>query len=763
MVMSKNKKKSGISGKIWGLVFITSGIFLFLALASYHPNDVSYYLSPPNTPCINLMGTIGSWTAFSLYFLFGITSYLISIAIMFRGASIISGFRLGKRIDIYIFAWCLAVISLCGLLALIEKLGFSPHIIRQWKLTGMGGLTGLVFEEHFLLKYLGYTGSALVMALISTISLLYITEMHFWLAIKWIFNILWEAAKWMFYIGSLGLLRFIKMIKKHAINNKRLKTKIKIYSEPKKLEPLQTAKKEQHISPSPAPAIEKSGKPLHIKNIPAENFGSYKIPPVDILMPAPAAGKGIDKENLSQNSKILEAAFKEFGINVQVSNIQHGPVVTLYEIVLAPGTKIGKITSLTNDIAMAMRVGSVRIIAPIPGKSAVGIEVPNTNPRFVYLKEVINTNEFQRSNAGIPLALGMDISGVPLVTDLTEMPHLLIAGTTGSGKTICLNTIILSILLKHRPDEVKLLLIDPKMVELSAFKNLPHLLIPVIHQPKKVSLALNWVVREMEHRYALFAEEGIRNIQGYNNRPIKENSEDIPVENPKGLLESDYENYHPAKLPYIVIIIDELADLMMVSAADIEIAIARLAQLSRAVGIHIILATQRPSVDVLTGVIKANFSTRISFQVASGVDSRTVLGTGGADMLLGKGDLLFMPPGTSKLIRAQGTLVRDLEISRVVKFILSQQKAEFSTKDANEKVFHKIQETQKAEAEQDPLFQKAVNIILATQQPSVSILQRKLRIGYNRAARIVDLMEERGIVGPLEDGKRKILADSNSL
>lgn len=766
--------------ELWGLGLIAVSIFLVFALSSYNPNDISYYLNPPNSPSHNFMGPAGAWIAFGLYFLFGFTSYLLPLTILFWGIFKLRRLPLKKRPDIYIFAWCLATISLCGLLSLIGTLGYKTNLITNWKLAGLGGLLGIIIGNHFLIRYFGNIGSSLIMAAVFIIALFYITELRFWLLLKWIFNTLLKTVKSIFSILKLSLGFCIKNVTSWHARRKEAKAKITPISEtakPKQLIPKITHKpksfeeeekptfgKDKQIIKS---FLKKLPKPQRIdekeimQTIKKEP-GTYKLPPIDILEPPPVSKGREVQEDLSKGAKILEATFKEFGINVQVSDIQRGPVVTLYEIVLAPGTKIGKITALADDIALSMRVGTIRIIAPIPGKAAVGIEVPNTKPRFVYLKEVFSTAKFQNSRAKIPLAIGMDISGNPLVTDLSEMPHLLIAGTTGSGKTVCLNTIILSILYKLSPDEIKLFMVDPKMVELAPYRNLPHLLVPIIHQPKKAALGLAWVVREMERRYELFARIGVRNIEAYNNRSNKDSSKKL-LDMSGGLLEPDYEKETPATLPYIVIVIDELADLMMVAPADIETTIARLAQLSRAVGIHIILATQRPSVDVLTGIIKANFSTRISFQVASRIDSRTVLDGSGADMLLGKGDLLFMPPGSSKLIRAQGTLVRDTEISRTVDFIVSQKKADFGTKQDKEGVFHKLQKKQEEMQTQDPLYKQAVDIILTNQQASVSILQRKLRIGYNRAARIVDLMETQGIVSPLQDGKREILIDRSEL
>jgi S-DNA-T family DNA segregation ATPase FtsK/SpoIIIE len=458
-------------------------------------------------------------------------------------------------------------------------------------------------------------------------------------------------------------------------------------------------------------------------------IGDYHLPSLDLLeSPPPLEARQI-KEDLTTNARILEDTLDDFGISVKVTDIERGPIITRYELEPAPGVKLNRIVALGDDIALTMKAQSVRIVAPIPGKGRVGVEVPNTQSTFVYLKEVLASPEFQKSESKLTLALGKDIAGQPVMADLGDMPHLLIAGTTGSGKTVCVNCLILSMLFKATPNELKFLMVDPKMVELAPFNGLAHLLCPVVTDAKKASVALNWVVNEMEERYHLLAKIGVRNIEAYNQRQ--------------------------EKLPYIVVIIDELADLMTVARDQIENAITRLAQLSRAVGIHLLLATQRPSVDVITGVIKANFPARISFKVASKVDSRTVLDMNGADKLLGRGDMLFLRPGESKLIRAQGSLVHDTEIERVVDFIKSQAEPVY-----DEEILKEQQKSIFVNGQKDEFYEQAVRVIMESGQASVSILQRRLRLGYTRAARIIDMMEQEGIIGPFEGSRpRKILID----
>jgi S-DNA-T family DNA segregation ATPase FtsK/SpoIIIE len=474
----------------------------------------------------------------------------------------------------------------------------------------------------------------------------------------------------------------------------------------------------------------KPKEPTEIKEKPQElKIGDYHLPSLDLLdSPPPLEARQI-KEDLEANARILEETLEDFAISVKVTDIERGPVITRYELEPAPGVKLNRIVALSDDIALAMKAQSVRILAPIPGKGRVGVEVPNTQSSFVYLKEVLASDAFQKAESRLTLALGKDIAGQPIVADLDDMPHLLIAGTTGSGKTVCVNSLIVSLLFKSSPNDLKFLMIDPKMVELMPFNGLPHLLCPVVTDAKKAYTALNWVVNEMEERYKLLAKVGARNIEAYNEKQ--------------------------EKIPYIVVVIDEFADLMTVARDQIENAIQRLAQLSRAVGIHLMLATQRPSVDVITGVIKANLPARISFKVASKVDSRTVLDMNGADKLLGKGDMLFLRPGESKLMRIQGTLVSDNEIEKVASFVKSQTEPIY-----DEEILKEQQKSSYASGEKDELYEQAVKVIMESNQASVSILQRRLRLGYTRAARIIDTMEQEGLIGSFEGSKpRKILVE----
>ncbi|NMI02456.1 DNA translocase FtsK [Paenibacillus sp. SZ31] len=459
----------------------------------------------------------------------------------------------------------------------------------------------------------------------------------------------------------------------------------------------------------------------------------YKLPSFRLLAKPNNGGKAGDQKDYMQTARKLEATLESFGVRAKVLEVVRGPAVTRYEIQPDIGVKVSRIVSLTDDIALALAAKDIRMEAPIPGKSAIGIEVPNGEVSVVTMREVMETATFQDAESKVTIAFGRDISGQTIIGNLARMPHLLVAGATGSGKSVCINGIITSILYKAKPDEVKFLMVDPKMVELNVYNGIPHLMAPVVTDPKRASLALKKIVVEMEKRYELFSKSGTRNVEGYNN---------LMKDNPA------------AVLPYIVVIVDELADLMMVAAGDVEDAIARLAQMARAAGIHLIIATQRPSVDVITGVIKANIPSRIAFGVSSQVDSRTILDMGGAEKLLGRGDMLFMPMGASKPVRVQGAFMSDEEVENIVNYVRGQGEAQY-----DESLVPEVDDSIQAEDEvQDELYEKAVQIILEAKQASVSLLQRRMRVGYTRAARLIDSMETRGVIGPYEGSKpREVL------
>ncbi|BAU27908.1 DNA translocase FtsK [Aneurinibacillus soli] len=458
----------------------------------------------------------------------------------------------------------------------------------------------------------------------------------------------------------------------------------------------------------------------------------YAKPKLDLLDRGKGAKPSVSAKDAQHNAQKLVATLESFGVQAKVSRVQQGPTVTRYEIQPAIGVKVSKIVNLTDDIALALAARGIRMEAPIPGKSAIGIEVPNDEVAIVTLREVLESPEYQKSEDKLGIALGRDISGQPIIANLARMPHLLVAGATGSGKSVCINGIIMSILFKAKPSEVKLMMIDPKMVELNVYNGVPHLLSPVVTDPRRASMALKKVVQEMERRYELFAKAGTRDLERYNEQAHREGIQPLPL---------------------IVVIVDELADLMMVAPGDVEDAICRLAQMARAAGIHLIIATQRPSVDVITGVIKANIPSRIAFGVSAMADSRTILDMGGAEKLLGRGDMLFLPMGASKPVRIQGAFISDSEVERVVEYVKGQQEARYSP----EMVPGEEAEAAYAEPEDD-MYESAVELVREAQTASVSLIQRRLRVGYTRAARLIDMMEARGVVGPYEGSKpREVL------
>ena len=522
-------------------------------------------------------------------------------------------------------------------------------------------------------------------------------------------------------------------------------------------------------------------KPIAVASTPS--IGNYQLPPFDFLQFSDQTLKPTEtKEELMANARLMQNTLAQFDIEVSLGDITKGPTITRYELHPAPGVKMEKITALTNNIAAALKAERIHILAPVPGKSSVGVEVPNLIKTKVIIRELLESEEWQKSKARIPLALGKDVYGHPIIADLAEMPHLLIAGSTGSGKSVCINAIIASLLYRFPPDQLRFVMIDPKVVELQQYNALPHLVVPVVNDPKKVILALRWVVNEMEKRYQIFAKVGVRNIKSFNdrpkNKPLPQPELELPLMGRKEKVEAGTDGFAvevdeeivvprdddiviPDKLSYIVVIIDELADLMLVAPADVEMAIARITQMARAAGIHCIVATQRPSVDVITGVIKANIPARIAFQVAARVDSRTILDAMGADKLLGKGDMLYLPPGSARLIRAQGALITDQEIQDIVDFIAKQGKPSYELEIHQQ--LSKPTATLADESgidEDEELIQQCVEVIRSEHKASVSLLQRRLRLGYTRAARIMDELEGRGLVGPSKGAEpRDILID----
>jgi S-DNA-T family DNA segregation ATPase FtsK/SpoIIIE len=708
--------------EIKATILFALGILILISLVSFTPDDLALYTSHPNSPPANLIRGFGAHLSGFLLFFIGWSSWLVPLFVLFWSIRLFKQKAIDFRF-VRVFGLVVLILATSSLLAMF---GNGVNAGAQFS---HGGLFGYVFSK-LVITYFGRFGAYIIFLTLVALSL------------ALVFDILVSAffAKIIQRLDSLiikPLFRSKKVVftlrKKPAFKLGEAKSDLAVkpdLSKPESKPRISVVKPRiQEVSREPALAKTKPAKQGAVAAR-REGVREYRKPPLDLLSSPPPLAERKIKEDLAGSARILEDTLADFNISVKVTNIERGPVITRYELEPAPGVKLNRIVSLSDDIALAMKAQSARIVAPIPGKGRVGVEIPNTQSSWVYLKEVLSASEFQDSPSLLTLALGKDIAGKSVVADLGQMPHLLIAGTTGSGKTVCVNCLILSILFRAEPDEVKFLMVDPKMVELAPFNNLPHLLCPVVTEAKKTAVALNWVVNEMEERYQLFARAGKRNIEAY--------------------------NQSKEKIPYIIVIIDELADLMATVPDQVEGAITRLAQLSRAVGIHLVLVTQRPSVDVVTGVIKANFPARISFKVSSKVDSRTVLDTNGADKLLGQGDMLILLPGESKLIRAQGSLVSDREIEQVVEFI----KSETPQPIYDEEILAEQQRATLLSSQKDELYDEAVCLVMETGQASVSILQRRLRLGYTRAARIIDTMEQEGLIGPFEGSKpRHILID----
>ncbi|MBI3088420.1 MAG: DNA translocase FtsK [Candidatus Omnitrophica bacterium] len=716
-------RSSLLTPRILSVLFGALALFLLLTFASYHPADLAFLSSEPNTPLRNIGGVLGAWLAFAGRGGFGWAAFILPLLCGLWAVQLWRGGPLTGR-------WAARLIALlCLLHGLGTLCALAAHdAAGQARLGGMLGYL-LVRSGRY---YLGPIGTALVALCVSLLSWVLVAEG----------SAVARPLTRGFTTAGAALAAGLRRIR--ALTILRVSTPtLAVSSAAPTVTPTPTA-----VGGAPAPRIRSTVVVPKLKSVPTPFLkprqvpGGFQLPPLDLLTTPPPLSERQLEDDVQQNAKILEETLRDFGIEASCANIDRGPAVTRYELAPAPGVKLTKIVSLADDIALVMKAASCHIVAPIPGKGRVGVDVPNSTTTVVYVKEILASREFRQPQSPIALAIGKDVSGHPVVTDLRECPHLLVAGATGSGKTVCLNSLLVGILCHASPDEVKFLMIDPKMVELVLFNDIPHLVAPVVTDARKAGMALGWAVQEMERRYQLLAKAGARNIDAYNQK-VQQGSEDTPE----------------GRLPYLVIVIDELADLMMIAAQGVEEAITRLSQLSRAVGLHVILATQRPSVDVITGVIKANFPTRIAFQVASKVDSRTILDANGADKLLGRGDLLFLRPGTAKPIRAQGCFVTDEEIERIVSHVKAQRTPAYDER-------FLTQQERPVEAfltQKDELYEMAKRLVLETGQASTSFLQRRLRLGYARAARILDLMEQEGLVGPPQGSRpRDILVDQHT-
>jgi DNA segregation ATPase FtsK/SpoIIIE and related proteins len=641
---------------IWSVILFGACAFLLISFLSYNPSDIPFNTSHPSAQLKNYGGHVGAYLVWSLLFAVGWSAYFIPALFCLWAIGKIMG-RNTQNFYTKTLGFLFVLWSFSGMMSTLTA---SYNVSR----VATGGILGF-FTSLMLTKYFGSIGTMIILGTIFVLALLLATEFL-------ILPIMMQASRGL--IASITRAREgITVVRRRpgvpAAGRAKKPVSRGVVDETAVRSALSGRAKAPEILaedgdgdadadpvdlPMRQKLIIKKAKPPKPKRedarpLPVKFVGDYKLPPLDLLANPPPLEERVIKDDLEGNSKILEETLRDFNIEIKVVEVEQGPVITRYELQPAPGVKINQIMNLSDDIALNLKAPSVHIVAPIPGKGTVGIDVPNTQAAMVFLKELLETPDFQNAKSKLSLALGKDISGAPMVTDLAEMPHLLIAGTTGSGKTVCVNTLIMSLLFQASPEEVKMILVDPKMVEMSMYNGLPHLICPVVNDVKKAAAALDWAVTEMEDRYKLLAKVGARNIVGFN-RKVQDGLKEIIDGDKKIPLEP---------MAYIVIIIDELADMMLLAPKEVEASITRLAQLSRAIGIHLILATQRPSVDVITGVIKANFPARISFRVASKIDSRTVLDMNGADKLLGRGDMLFLKPGNFKLLRAQAGLVSD--------------------------------------------------------------------------------------------------------
>ena len=677
--------------EIIGVAVLIMGTLLLASLISFSPSDPNF-IFPDNTKIKNILGIRGSFTADIFLQSFGMIALLIPFSLIASGANII----LNKKIFLIIESIFYIILYL--LLGSLFFSFFYPVAFNLY-INGNGGFVGNYLETTFLNYLININSQISYYVLILIILILFLISIHF--KINYFYRI----------IKKIINLLFSKKEKSYTNENEIINNFI----------PQEEIKS---LIQEDLPFIKSENKTDNKKI-------KFKLPTVDLLKIPSQKDRGKLREDDYIDSEFLEKILLDFGVDGEIKKVSHGPVVTLNEFEPAAGVKVSKIINLSDDIARNTSSESARI-ATIPGSSTVGIELPNSSRENVYLSEILSNSDFVKKDIRLPIALGKNISGIPVVGDLASMPHLLIAGTTGSGKSVCINTIILSLLYRHTPDKCKFILIDPKMLELSTYEGIPHLLCPVITEAKKAASVLGWVVKEMENRYRLMTKEGVRNIDGYNAK-------------------------HALPMPYIVVVVDEMSDLMLVAGKEIENYIQKLSQMARAAGIHIIMATQRPSVDVITGTIKANFPTRISFQVTSKIDSRTILGEQGAEQLLGKGDMLYMS-SANRIVRIHAPFVSDNEIEKVNNYLRNQAEPDYIDEILSFADEKEIGESSLSSNDKDELYQSALDIIRSEGKASTSFLQRKLQIGYNRAARIIDMMEADGIVSKANHvGKREIL------
>jgi len=702
--------------EIKAIIFLLVAIILGVSLFSYHPADPVFGIKTVHSAkAHNLFGTLGAHLSGWIFLAIGFSSFWLIPVFLVMAFFSLQGRALSSPAKSTVAILCL-VVSFSGMLVL----RLPQEILYRGGKVISGGLAGY-YVAGFMRGFLNDFGAFVLLLAVFIISLMVCTNLSF---------------GWLFTKIGLWLSAMIRRLREILQKRKERKRKRKVRREIIEQERTKPKRKVTIVEPKTEPVKKPQQESFPFMNV----VGEFKLPTLDLLNKTPQdKGVQVQRESLEMNARRLEKKLADFGVEGEVMEILPGPVITMYEYKPAPGIKISKVASLSDDLALALRAPSVRIVAPIPGKAAIGIEIPNNQRSLVCLEEILSSDAFKDSTYKLTIGLGKDITGAPVIADLTRMPHLLVAGATGTGKSVSLNAMINSLLFKASPDMVRFLMIDPKRIELSVYSDIPHLLHPVVTQPKDATKALRWAVSEMERRYSLLSDKGVRNIDAYNRKILKERKPGTPDENAE------------KNLPYIIVVIDELADLMMTSSREVEEAITRLAQMARAAGIHLIIATQRPSVDVLTGIIKANFPARISFQVSSKVDSRTILDTIGAEHLLGEGDMLFLPPGVGRIMRIHGAYILEEEVKRVTDFLRQQMKPDYDATILSE--VSQEEEDFDEEIELDEKYDRAVELVIQTGQASISMIQRKLRVGYNRAARMIEAMEKNGLVGP-SDGVR---------
>ena len=733
MSLREGNDRSRTGQEAAGLALIGLAVLTMAALISFNPLDPSPGQSGVMSPTVgNWVGLIGAYLAGGLVEMLGFTAFAAPLLIGWLGATIFRGRGSGLGLSAWIGLGLLIPCLSAWLSLLAGKTTWAGQAVQS------GGWVGSLLTGVLKMWLKGF-GAGLIL----TAGLLTGLMLAFDLSLSALIQAMTSKGGSLFSRIKTARIRVKDKQKKEASTEfKRLKESLE--HEPPAIDIVET--------PPPPPPPKPKPVQKTFEFMAGEGEGEYRAPGIDMLGDPPEDDHRPDQASLEHNSKLLEKKLFDFGIQGQVKAVHPGPVITMYEYEPAPGVKISKIVNLADDLSMALRAMAIRIVAPLPGKGTIGIEIPNAKRQIVMLKDLLIQPDYHQAKDRLTLALGKDIFGVPYFSNLAKMPHLLIAGATGSGKSVCINTILMSILYRSSPDQVKLILVDPKRIELTMYDGLPHLLHPVLTDPKSATRALRWAVSEMENRYDMLAWAGVRSIDAYNS---KKNKNDRLA----GQTEEEVEPL-PDKLPYLVIIIDELADLMMVSSKEVEESIIRLAQMARAAGIHLILATQRPSVDVITGIIKANFPARIAFQVAQKTDSRTIIDSNGAESLLGMGDMLFLPPGVGKLTRLHCAFVSDSEVRRVTDHLRSlgrpnydESMVEATTSDETTMEFD--------DEDVDERYPDAVRVVTSTGKASISMVQRKLRVGYNRAARMIERMAAEGIVSePDHTNTRRVLINS---